>query len=832
VDQRNFSREAQQVLNEAGDIAHRAGKRLDSSHLILAIFTVPCEAQSILLEKRLDVDRILDCLPVPTTEANETISVIYSAADHISANLGSRQVTSVHLLMAVSRITSSNAAGILEEAGLPMFALRTHAMAHLTDPRLRRAATKRLISTSSNLTENDIPVVFVDAGHQTSSNPCGMDGTLTKPAGARRTAAVHMDDDHEPVEFATVEKTSDDEEDRQRRSPAPVDDPDHYRFALDPDQFPTLVSLGRNLTLEAEQDLLDPLIGRDRDLDAVVDILCKRRSNNPLLLGDPGVGKTALVEGLATMIVSPGASIHGLHEKVIIAICVSDLLAGTSMRGSFSARLKAIKDEVLSADRRVILFIDEIHTLIGAGVGDGPLDAANDLKGSLARGEFPCIGATTFGEYQRHILPDPALERRFECLTLQEPSQEEADNILRGVAPIYEEFHGVRFSDESLRSAVRLTDRFIADRSLPSKAIDLLDRAGARVSRDNNEIVHRKDVVSVLSGLVDLPSEFLSVSPSEGLRGMERHLSTNIVGHAECSSAIARVLAQNWARFGCRRPLGSFIFVGSDSVGKKSTAIEIADFLFGTRQAFLEVDLSDYVEAHSLSQLVGSPPGYVGHEEGGLLSDLLTRRPFVVVVWRNAEMAHPSVLGLLTQILTEGTATDRHGRRMDFRNTIQILSGSFGFDPDIDSDRRVGFGVQDTSRQKHPASGSAAAACRRHLPGDLVTAIDEVLPFRKLDPNNIAKLTERILAKVTAEIEAEHDISLLVVPELSSSLCSMCSLDHVKASDVEASVIEIVSRPLTDFLFSNGIEAGATIRAIPSNGDNHRITATFEVLND
>jgi len=830
VDERTFSREARQVLAEAGDIARRAGKTLDSSHLVLAIFTVPCEAQSILLEKRLQVDHVLDALPIGPAEANETIGVIYSTAAHISSNLGSRQVTSVHILMAVSRITSCHAARVLEKAGLPMFALRTHAMAHLTDPRLKRAATERLIATGAPTTEGSLPVVIMEARRAPSRKIAGDQGTQMS-SGAPSTSAV-VDDDLDPVVFVDPQLGDSEPVPVPPLSPvldpAPVPGDGSYTFALDPEEFPTLVSLGRNLTLEAEQGLLDPLIGRKKDLEVVVDILCKRRANNPLLLGDPGVGKTALVEGLATLIVQRDKDLPvPLENKVIVGLSVADLLAGTSMRGSFAARLKELKNEVLAANRRVILFIDEIHTLMGAGTGDGSLDAANDLKGALARGEFPCVGATTFGEYQHYIQPDSALDRRFENVTLREPSQEEADRILQGVASIYEGFHGVHYSEDSLRAAVRLTDRFIADRSLPAKAIDLLDRAGARVGREDHDEVTRDDIVNVLAGLVDLPSGFLSVSPSEGLRGMEAFLAERIVGHRDCTDDVARILGQNWARFGSRRPLGAFVFSGPHGVGKHTTALAVAEFLFGSAQAFLELDLSDYAEAHSLSHLIGSPPGYVGHEEGGLLSDTLTRRPFLVILWRHVENAHHSVQSLLAQVLTEGTATDRRGRRMDFRNTVHVLSTTLDSDDGDSGGRTVGFGAGSESVANGESRASVAARCRRFLPGDLVSAVDLVLAFNPLDEPQVEELARRLTHMAIQAIERDHQVSVSVDDDLMEAACRFCSRKHRTASSVEATLARLFSRPLTDYLHSRALPRGASILARVAHRDDDELAVEF-----
>lgn len=842
-----FTREVLQIYRDARDCARAAEKPLDSAHLVLAAFLVPSEARSILTEKRLDMARLLACLPIPDEEPPETVSVLYSTAAQIAQNFGSPATTSAHLLIAVSRFPFTRAARLLDRAGLPMYALRTHAMAHLTDPRLRRIATERMIAEGllrDQTRTTAPPVAREPAARRAFSFP-----TCAARTSPRATvvAPVRMEDDDEEVQFLAPDQ----EEPARSEAKAPAsrilsdgppgdpgdrpgqgalppregwaererDTPSEraWRYALPESRYPTLTAVGHNLTLLAEKGLLDPLVGREADLDAVVDILSKRRSNNPLLLGDPGVGKTALVEGLASLIVSRGDDLPALAGKVIVAISMSDLLAGTGVRGSFEARLKALKEEVLAADRRVILFIDEIHTLIGSGVGDGTLDAANDLKGALARGEFPCIGATTFGEYRRFIQPDPALDRRFEKVFLREPPPDEADRILAGLAPIYQQHHGVRFAADALHAAVRLTDRFVSDRSLPAKAIDLLDRAGARARREGREIVRREDVVKVLCGLVDVPRDLLSVSPTEGLRGFERALRERIVGQGDALAAIVRVLAQNWSRFGSRRPLGSFLFVGPRGAGKRTAARAVAEVLFGTPQAFLDIDLADYAEPHAFSYLVGSPPGYVGHEEGGLLSDALTRRPFLVVQWRNVGQAHVSVQGLLVQILTEGTATDRRGRRMDFRNTIHVVIAED--DQEASEGRAVGFGTgypAETERRR--SAVPPAIRFRKAAPGDVLAALDQVVSFARLSPADLVEVARRRLDTVRRDFEREHGVVLSLASGAVDALAARCAKDARSTGAVENAVAEVLVRPAVDFLYDHAVTAGRTL-AVRLNQD-------------
>ncbi len=830
IDEIPFSREAKFVFAEAADIARRSQQPLDTIHLVLALFAVRCEAQSILLEKRVDYDRILEILPRIAPEPPETLSMVYSATARVAANIGSHQATSVHLLMAISRMSSSRAARALEAVDLPMFALRTQAMAHLTDPRLRRSASERIEAVGA---ARGLPGKGGNGHPQPQVQPPPSSGWMPlsppriAPPGAapvqapqRPPVAAAVCDDDVPVVF---EEVPDEPEDRVPEDPEPIGRlparalPLPGRWELDSERFPTLVALGRNLNTEAAAGHIDPLVGRDDELEAVVDILCKRRANNPLLLGDPGVGKTALVEGLAGLVVSRGESLPGLTGRIIVSVSVADLVAGTMMRGSFAARMKALKDEVLDSNGRVILFIDEIHTLIGAGAGDGGMDAANDIKGALARGELPCIGATTFGEYKRHILTDPALKRRFEPVFLREPSLDDAETILAGVAPRYAAYHGVTFSADALRASVRLTDRLIPDRSLPAKAIDVLDRAGARVRREGRDEVGRDDVVRVLSALVDLPREYLALSPTERLREMDRFLSARVFGHDDALAVIVRTLAQNWSRFGSRRPLGSFVLAGPAGSGRRTLASAIAEFLFGSGQALLEVDLADYAESHALSHLIGSPPGYVGHEEGGLLADTLVRHPFLVIVWHHPEQAHPSIQGLLAQILSDGTVTDRRGRRMDFRNTVHLLAPGAD-DAGGAAARPVGF---DPANDPASRAAALAARLRKVLPAEILSAVDAVLPFPRPGADVRRRMLDRLVGEATRAFADEHGISLRVAPEVASRLLDRVGPDEAPGAALASALSRCILQPAADRVFEGPLPAGSCLHVgLATDGDD------------
>jgi len=804
------SQEFRKVLDGARELAMEQREAIDSGFLVLAFFLVPCEAQSVLLEMRLDPEMLAGRLREVPEETPGTGEAIAFQARRIAGNVGSRQATTVHLLMAIARLGESRAARLLQALGASLYDLRTKAMAHLMDPYLRRQARERVTVAARGPSPRP-PVLPLSW-----PGPAPVLQVATRPA-----ARVRSDEDEDlPVEFLVEEAGAlpgDTEADSGSRESLPeerVPEPlGAGPFRLDPDRFPTLTALGRNLCEDAAAGRIDPLIGREQELNRVVDILCKRRANNPLLLGDPGVGKTALVEGVADWMVRQGGGIPGLEGRVLISVSVADLVAGTEMRGAFAARLRALKNEVMASRGRVILFIDEIHTLIGAGAGDGGADASNDLKGALARGELPCIGATTFGEYKRTIQNDPALNRRFEPVPLREPSLEEAERILAGVAPRYAQWHRVEFQPEALRAAVRLTDRLIPDRCLPAKAVDLLDRAGARARREGKEEVAVRDVVQVLSDLVDLPVEQLA-EPQARFGRMREFLGRGIVGHREELDALVQVLARNWNRFGSRRPMASVLLIGPAGSGRRTVARAMAEFLFGTSEALLEVDLSDYAEGHSLSLLAGSPPGYVGYEESGLLADALTRRPFRVFLWGHPERAHASVQSLLAQILAEGTVTDRRGRRLDFRNSVHVLTT----EPGTGAAGAVGFG-----REPEAAVGAGwISEASGRLPAELWNALDLRLPFPPIAGEETRDLLRLLVDRARSDLQKEHGCLLEVEPEALQALLEPREPREPAARALERRIQETIVVPALERVLREDARR-LVVRRAPADGGAHRV---------
>jgi ATP-dependent Clp protease ATP-binding subunit ClpC len=546
---------------------------------------------------------------------------------------------------------------------------------------------------------------------------------------------------------------------------AEVDDDPGAPYLLDEERFPLLVGLTRNLSAEAARGLIDPVIGRDRVIDTIIDVLNKRRSNNPCLVGEPGVGKTAIVEGLAVAIEAHGERLAALRDRVILSLDVGSLVAGTELRGSFSRRMAKLKDEVREADGRVIIFIDELHTLVGAGSGEGPLDAANDLKAALARGEFPCIGATTPREYHRHIEKDPALERRFQPVEVEEPSEEEALLILKGVIDKYEDHHGVLYQPEAVEAAVRLSRRYLVDRRLPDKAFNLVDTAAARAVRHGKEVVEIEDIAAVVGELTQIPVERLLMTDAERMLSLRDFLGARIIGHDEVLDQVTEVIQRNSAGFSSRRPIGSFLFLGPSGVGKTETAKVLAEFLFCAKDAMTRFDMSEFMERHAVSRLLGAAPGYVGHEEAGQLTAALTRRPYQIILFDEIEKAHADVLNVLLQVLDEGHITDAKGRSLSLSNTVIIMTTNLGATVLNDkSKRRIGFGGAPA-----PASGpgrldpgdldAVLREARRAIPPELWGRIDEKCVFAPLGEGEIARITRLLIDESSQRLLEERRIS-------------------------------------------------------------------------
>ncbi|WP_437982876.1 AAA family ATPase [Sorangium sp. So ce117] len=595
------------------------------------------------------------------------------------------------------------------------------------------------------------------------------------------------------------------------------------RFTLDRARFPALASLGHNLSLAAVQGELEPIVGREHEIEQALDVLAKRHANNPCLLGPAGVGKTSVARGVAHRL-----AFDEREPRVVVELVPSELLAGTGARGALSERLSALRSEVREAGGRVILFIDGLSELFGSGALD---EAMAEIKLALARGELTLIGTATPEEYRKSIEADPALARRFTIVEIDEPEEDEAFLLLQSVAVGLGAHHGLAFTDEALASAVAWSVRYLPGRALPDKALSILDLAGARTRRRASSTsgasgasraalrepaqparqVGPAEVAEVVSELADLPVERLLETDRERMLSLETLLAENVVGHSEALSRIARVLRRNAAGLRARRPIGSFLLLGPTGVGKTETAKAIAEALFHSPDAMTRLDFSEYAESHAVARLVGAPPGYVGHEAGGQLTEAVRRRPYQVVLLDEIEKAHRDVLEAFLQVFDEGRLTDGRGRRVDFTNTVLVMTSNLGAAEAgaLRSERSVGFARASSAVSPERLGETMLAAARATLPPELYNRIDEVLCFAPLTRADVAEITRRLLGGLERELEA-RGVELEVEPEAIDALLDAGGFDpELGARPMKRTIARLVEAPLAELILRGQLEEGS-----------------------
>ena len=633
---------------------------------------------------------------------------------------------------------------------------------------------------------------------------------------------------------------------------------------------PALKAFGRDLTESARKGELDPVIGRAEEIERVIQILCRRSKNNPVLIGEAGVGKTAIAEGLAQEIVA-GSVPEILADKRVITLDLALMVAGTKYRGQFEERIKAVMDEIRK-NKNIILFIDELHTIVGAGSAEGAMDASNIIKPALSRGELQCIGATTLNEYRKYIEKDSALERRFQSVKVEAPSVEDTILILKGIRPKYEAHHKAVITDVALEAAAKLSDRYLTGRFLPDKAIDVMDEAGSRArigamtrppstkdleaeidrirgekeaaikaqdfekaaalrdtekkakedletalstwrkERDEREVIVGEDeIMHVLSKWTGVPLNRMEQKETQKLLAMEDDLKKKVIGQDEAVTAISKALRRSRADLkDPRRPIGSFIFLGPTGVGKTFLARSLAEFMFGDPDALIQIDMSEYMEKFTASRLIGSPPGYVGYEEGGQLSEAVRRRPYSVVLFDEIEKAHPDVMHLLLQILEEGTVTDSLGRKIDFRNTIIILTSNVGAEL-IKKQTSLGFGAPKHDEGYDTMQGKILEETKRVFKPEFLNRLDDIIVFHTLSKEMLSRIVDLEVSKVTARIK-EKEI-LLTLDEAARELLITKGYDPTYgARPMRRAVERYLEDPMAEEILRGSFKAGDQVQ--------------------
>ncbi len=630
---------------------------------------------------------------------------------------------------------------------------------------------------------------------------------------------------------------------------------------------PTLDKFGRDLTADAQNDKIDPVIGRGSEIERVIQILTRRTKNNPCLIGEPGVGKTAIAEGLALKIAKDEVP-ELLQGKRLFSLDLTGMVAGTKYRGDFEERIKTALEEVKKAGN-IILFIDEVHTIIGAGSAEGSTDAANILKPSLARGELQVIGATTINEYRKNIEKDAALERRFQPVTVGEPSPEEAIEILKGLRDKYEAHHRVRITDEAIHAAVHLSTRYISDRFLPDKAIDLIDEAGSRIKlrsytppeeikkleeeikqleaektasvnaqdfegaarlrdkeKHGRELLDRmkeewkknkehsagevtaQEIAEIISGWTGIPATRLTEEEGKRLLRMEEELHCRLVGQDEAVSAVAKAIRRG--RVGLKdpkRPTGSFLFLGPTGVGKTELCKTLAESMFGSENAIIRFDMSEYMEKHTVSRMVGSPPGYVGFDEGGQLTEQVRRKPYCVLLFDEIEKAHPDIFNLLLQILEDGILTDSQGRKVDFKNTVIIMTSNIGAKA-ISQKTSFGFGETSHDKDQKQIKEEVMSQLKNAFRPEFINRIDDIIVFKQLEKQDIAEIAKRMVATVSRRVEENIGISLSFSEEALEKLAELGFDKTYGARPLRRAIQTHVEDPLSEEILANTFQKG------------------------
>lgn len=840
------SHELAVVLDEGQTIAESFGSSMTSAHVLLCLFLVENQAKAFLDERGLSVEDLLESMKTVPQEAPEVWTQIRNRAHDIARVHQADTVDSLHMLVALCSFVTSSAYELIQSRGVAPSSIRSALMAWMHSKPQEvveaqgPAPTPRAPSFGSTPLQggNTAPKATAPRPVALTSNTTAELAkrlqTMTRPSvepkvSSPKLAPLNPSLSNLPVPSVQqlnrrrakqgeqpATSTAPDRAARAEAAPAArpavAFKPEAYK--LSPKEFPLLTRVGRNLSEAAVEGRLDQAIGRDEIIIRLIDTLNKRRSNNPLLVGEPGVGKTAIVEGFARYLIDQareGVS-TGLEGRVIVSIEASSMVAGTSVRGAFAERMTQLKQEVKRANGRVIVFFDELHHWIGAGgSNDGGGDASGELKTALARGEFPCIGATTWAEYAKYIEPDSAFTRRFETVRVVEPDLESTLRIVQGVRGAYEEHHGIEIDDDGIDFAVKLAHRYLPNRRNPDKSFAVIDFAGALARRAGEDVLSRESIARAVADQAGIDPSRLMMAERERYAMLDTLLAGEIVGQKDAVKRTAALLQRNYAGFAAGRPIGSFLFLGPTGVGKTEFARAIARILFGDDEAMLRIDMSEYMEAHSVARLIGAPPGYVGHDAAGMLTEPVRRSPYQLVLLDELEKAHPEVLNLLIQVLDEGRLTDSRGNTVDFTNTIVVMTTNLGADALAEgrSARPVGF-TQTTSEDR--SAELATREAKKHFRPEIWNRIDEVIVFPALSEAQVATIAERLLAQSSERLFKQRGIRFECSPAVIPLLIDAGGYDrNLGARPMRRTIERVVEHFVATSILEGSVKSGDTL---------------------
>lgn len=800
------------LLAQAQRVAQKRGEAPSTGHLVLSMLEGQTDCGRLLEAHGASLVASHEALKSVGSEATNTIELSLERARRIAVQSGHGQARMLHLLLATLQNPRSTAQRCLAAQGVGVEGLQRMLEDSLGTPSPRKlseqagrvraealkpAPPRTLKEWERHKRSQSVPQGALRAGHT------GEPGApVAKPA-----RLVPRPEPLPSVEAAVAPS----------RAPSAKATRSARDAVLDAQQFPLLCAIGRNLTLEAAEGRIDPVVGRDQEIELVLDVLARRRANNPLLVGPPGVGKTAIAEGLALRLWADGEAESA--PRLLIEVSAGSLVSGTGVRGALSEKLTRLRKEVKSSEGRVLLFIDEIHALVSAN--DGPDDLANELKAALARGELPCVGATTDAEYRRVFERDAALSRRFSRIEVGEPSRDAAVAILCGAALHYERFHQVAYSRDAIEAAVDLSVRYLPEQHLPDKAIGIIDLAAARMRRRGGNIVDRAAIAAVIAEKAQVPVERLLMRDKERLLTLEQRLGERVIGQKDAISRISEAVRKGAVGLRGARPLGVFLLLGSTGVGKTELAKALSDELF-TSSGMTRIDMSEYSEPHAVARLFGAPPGYVGHDDGGQLTEAVRKRPYQLVLLDEIEKAHPDVLLTLLPLLDEGRMTDGRGRTVDFTNTIVVMTSNLGA-RDVSRAKSIGFaGAFDADAQAERERERVLSAVRSALPPELYNRMDEVVFFPRLTEVDVAQIATRMLKSVAATLKREQSVSIEFDESVVPALIAAGGYDaELGARPMKRTVSRAVESMLASAILRGQLVAGDRVKLI---GDGSQVS--------